>query len=123
MKTDAKRGSLRRLVVPFWARSFLVVSLCATLISTGMPLRASSGAGSSTAAQDDPLVPVADAVRFLEQATFGPSFINDPTDTSYPASVYHLQQVGFEGWLTEQFNPSLIQFTNYPSPGRPGHLR
>ncbi|HUC76931.1 MAG TPA: hypothetical protein VMS04_16635, partial [Vicinamibacterales bacterium] len=75
------------------------------LITTGIPLRASSGAGSSTAVQDDSGISVADAVRFLEQATFGPSFITDPTDTSYPASVAHLQQVGFEGWLTEQFDP------------------
>ena len=65
----------------------------------------------------DPGISVADAVRFLEQATFGPSFAADPTD---PVSVAHVQQVGFEAWLTEQFNPSLIQFTNYPPPGDPG---
>lgn len=62
-------------------------------------------------------ISVADAVRFLEQATFGPSFATDP---NFPVSVAHVQQVGFEGWLTEQFNPNLIQSTNYPSPGDPG---
>ncbi len=65
-------------------------------------------------------ISVADAVRFLEQATFGPSFATDPADPNYPVSVAHVQQVGFEGWLTEQFNPNLIQFTNYLSPGNPG---
>ena len=120
MKTDAKRSVARQLVGPCSARSLLVPCLCVALITTGIPLRASSGAGSSTAVQDDSGISVADAVRFLEQATFGPSFITDPTDTSYPASVAHLQQVGFEGWLTEQFDPNLIQFTNYSSPGDPG---
>jgi uncharacterized protein (DUF1800 family) len=62
----------------------------------------------------------ADAARFLEQATFGPSFATDPGDPNYPVSVAHVQQVGFEGWLTEQFNQNLIQSSNYPSPGSPG---
>jgi uncharacterized protein (DUF1800 family) len=41
------------------------------------------------------VVPVteAGAIRFLEQATFGPT----PTD------IAHLQSVGYDGWLTEQF--------------------
>jgi uncharacterized protein (DUF1800 family) len=38
-------------------------------------------------------VPASAAARFLEQATFGPT----------PASVAHLQQVGFDGWIDEQF--------------------
>ncbi len=37
-----------------------------------------------------------EAGRFLEQATFGPS----------PADVTHLQSIGFNAWLTEQFNMS-----------------
>ena len=74
------------------------------------------------APQRIPLVPIdpSDAARFLEQATFGPSFATDPADPNYPVSVAHVQQVGFEGWLTEQFNPNLIQSTNYLSPGDPG---
>ena len=39
----------------------------------------------------------ADAARFLEQATFGPT-AND---------IAHLQAVGFDGWLNEQFNMPL----------------
>jgi len=35
----------------------------------------------------------ADAARFLEQATFGPT----------AADIAHLQSLGFAGWLTEQF--------------------
>src|SRR5205814_7708451 len=45
-----------------------------------------------------------EAGRFLEQATFGPS----------PADVAHLQSIGFDAWLTEQF--SLIQaYSQYPA--------
>jgi uncharacterized protein (DUF1800 family) len=42
----------------------------------------------------------AGAARFLEQATFGPT----------PASVAHLQQIGYDAWLDEQFaeTPSAI---------------
>jgi uncharacterized protein (DUF1800 family) len=40
-----------------------------------------------------------DAVRFLQHATFGPTFGN----ISQPASVAHVVQVGFEAWLNEQF--------------------
>ena len=35
-----------------------------------------------------------EAGRFLEQASFGPS----------PSSIAHLQSIGFDAWLTEQFN-------------------
>ena len=45
---------------------------------------------------------VADTVRFLEQATFG------PTD----ALIAHVQQVGFAGYLDEQFD---AQTSSYPN--------
>src|SRR2546421_5032982 len=35
----------------------------------------------------------AGAVRFLEQSTFGPT----------PEAVAHLQAIGYDAWLTEQF--------------------
>ena len=41
-----------------------------------------------------------DAVRFLQHATFGPTF----GGVSQPASVAHVVQVGFEAWLNEQFS-------------------
>jgi uncharacterized protein (DUF1800 family) len=71
-----------------------------------------------------------DAARFLEQATFGPSFATDPSDPNYAVSVTHVvNDVCFEGWLQEQFNaPVLLPDdlsvpnvgTNYYSPSDPG---
>jgi uncharacterized protein (DUF1800 family) len=99
----------------------VALGLCALLIENGgLSLMAASPGPASSGAVPDAVVAVPDAVRFLEQATFGPSFATDPSDPNYPVSVAHVQQVGFEGWLTEQFNQNLIQFTNYPSPGDPG---
>jgi uncharacterized protein (DUF1800 family) len=75
-------------------------------------------------------IQTADAVRFLEQATFGPSFATDPSDPNYPVSVTHLTaDTCFEGWLQEQFNaPVLYQDdpsvptvgTNYANVSDPG---
>ena len=49
----------------------------------------------------NPLVSASASRRFLQQAAFGPT----PTDAE------HVQQVGFQGWLTEQFN--MPQVSNY----------
>jgi uncharacterized protein (DUF1800 family) len=75
-------------------------------------------------------VAAADAARFLEQASFGPSFATDPNDPNYSVSVAHvLQDVCFEGWLEEQFtapvlypDDSTVPYvgTNYYYPGNPG---
>ena len=48
-------------------------------------------AGVGTAGADPPSP--ADASRFLEQATFGPT----------AADIAHVQDIGFDGWLNEQF--------------------
>src|SRR6516225_1242272 len=48
-------------------------------------------------------VSAADAARFLEQASFGPVPATDPTDPNYIGSVTHVQELGFSGWLNEQF--------------------
>ncbi len=75
-------------------------------------------------------IQVNDAVRFLEQATFGPSFATDPSDPNFANSVAHVQAVGFQGWLNEQFSmpvlfpddPTVPNIgTNYASPGDPGN--
>jgi uncharacterized protein (DUF1800 family) len=75
-------------------------------------------------------IQTSDAVRFLEQATFGPSFATGPSDPNYPVSVTHvLNDVCFEGWLQEQFNAPVVYpddpsarsiGTNYPYPRDPG---
>jgi uncharacterized protein (DUF1800 family) len=44
-----------------------------------------------------------DAARFLAQATFGPS----------PNSITHLRQVGYQGWLNEQFAAQPSTQTQY----------
>jgi len=64
---------------------------------------------------DPPLVPDsfsstptdADAIRFLEQASWGPT----------PADVTHLKAIGYLAWLNEQFNTAPTNVTkgsNYP---------
>jgi uncharacterized protein (DUF1800 family) len=56
-----------------------------------------------------------DAARFLEQATFGPSFATDRADPNYPVSVAHvMNDVCFEGWLQEQFSAPVL-FPDDPS--------
>ena len=45
----------------------------------------------------------ADTVRFLEQATWGPT----------PDLIAQVQRMGFEAWLNQQFDPSIA--TGYPS--------
>jgi uncharacterized protein (DUF1800 family) len=91
----------------------------------------------SSAALQDPAacgIQTSDAVRFLEQATFGPSFAATTSDPNYPVSVAHLMNdfgpaLCFEGWLQEQFNapvlypddPSVPSVgTNYYYSGDPG---
>ena len=55
--------------------------------------------------QGDSLSPSApDVVRFLEQATFGPT----------PELIAHVQEVGFEGYLIEQFNTPASSYPTLP---------
>ena len=56
---------------------------------------------SITVGTPNALVSAAAARRFLEQAAFGPS----------PADAAHVQQVGFQGWLNEQF--AMPQISDY----------
>jgi uncharacterized protein (DUF1800 family) len=118
------------------------LGICALLIVSrppGMSAAATAAAGQRTqrAASSPPLAPDAgcgietsDAIRFLEQATFGPSFASDPSDPNYSVSVAHvMNDVCFEGWLQEQFNAPVLfpddpavpsVGTNYYSPWDPG---
>jgi uncharacterized protein (DUF1800 family) len=67
------------------------------------------GSASSTAASVPVgVVTAAAAARFLEQSTFGPT----------PASIAHVQQVGFDAFLTEQFGaaPSTYADPNFNAP-------
>lgn len=56
----------------------------------------------------NPLVSVAAARRFLEQAAFGPT----------PSDAAHVQSVGFQGCLNEQF--AMAKLANYNSIGSQG---
>jgi hypothetical protein len=58
----------------------------------------------------NPLVSASAARRFLEQGAFGPT----------PADADHVQSVGFQGWLTEQFNTG--QISNYNAVGSQGGM-
>ncbi|HXN24850.1 MAG TPA: DUF1800 domain-containing protein [Candidatus Dormibacteraeota bacterium] len=141
--------SVRTLVCPYFFRMLTAFGLCALLMLNGMPplalaapvpargasrvhvmlagygLPLSKAARLSGPAADDILIEVNDAVRFLEQATFGPTF----GDATNPNSVAHVQLVGFAAWLSEQFNapvtypddPAVPNVgVNYPNPADPG---
>ncbi|MES1258129.1 MAG: DUF1800 family protein [Acidobacteriota bacterium] len=58
----------------------------------------------------NPQVSAAAARRFLEQAAFGPT----------PAEALHVQQVGFQGWLNEQFAMPVV--SSYASASSQGGL-
>jgi uncharacterized protein (DUF1800 family) len=58
----------------------------------------------------NPLVTASTARRFLQQAAFGPT----------PNEAAHLQQVGIDAWLTEQFNTPRI--ANYQNIGNQGGM-
>jgi len=83
-----------------------VATVSNTGLLTGIGIGGSHAANSGTITMTlNPLLPqsipisvmtAAEAGRFLEQATFGPS----------PADVAHLQSIGFDAWLTEQFGMS-----------------
>jgi uncharacterized protein (DUF1800 family) len=99
--------------------------------SGGRAAADSTALGSSTAEQDAGCgIAATDAARFLEQATFGPSFATDPSDPFYAVSVAHvMNDVCFEGWLQEQLNTPVIYpddpsvpsaGTNYYLPWDPG---
>ena len=69
------------------------------------------------------------AAHFLEQATFGPSFAQNPSDPNYPVSVARVQALGYERWLNEQFGMPVLYpndpavpsvGTNYVYPKDPG---
>lgn len=47
-----------------------------------------------------------DAARLLEQASFGPVSVSDPSDPNYIGSVAHVKELGPSGWLNEQFSLS-----------------
>jgi uncharacterized protein (DUF1800 family) len=72
-----------------WLRAVAV----GTLVATAMAAAAAA-----------PLLDQADATRLLEQTTFG------PTD----ALVGHVQAVGVQGWLNEQFAAAASQYPAFP---------
>ncbi len=65
----------------------------------GSPVRLVSGQPSD---EDGPSTQ--DVVRFLEQATWGPT----------PALIEHVKQVGFEAFLDEQFNAPMSSYPTLP---------
>jgi uncharacterized protein (DUF1800 family) len=58
------------------------------------PGSATSNIVSIAVSVQNPQMTYLDAVRFLEMATFGPT----------PADIQHIQTIGRDAWLTEQFN-------------------
>lgn len=58
----------------------------------------------------NPMVSPSAARRFMEQAAFGPT----------PVEALHIQQVGFQGWLNEQF--AMAPVSNYATAGNQSGL-
>ncbi len=73
-------------------------SVTASVSGTSLSLSPKSVSCSST------VITQADAVRFLEQSTFGPT----------PELVAHVQSVGFEAFLEEQFNAPASSYPTLP---------
>lgn len=61
---------------------------------------------SNTASASVYVLPVAPAARLLDQATFGPTL----TD------IHHVQSIGIDAWITEQFNTPATPLVNIPNP-------
>jgi hypothetical protein len=114
-------------------RGLTALGLSALLMATGTPhvrLAAHAAAAGLQDPQSGCGISTADAVRLLEQATFGPSFATDPSDPNYPVSVKHLtQDTCYEGWVQEQFNTPVLWAddatvptvgVNYFNPNDPG---
>ncbi len=72
------------------------------LVTNGGQTPVNSAAVSIPVGVMNPVVSASAAMRFLEQAGFGPR----------PADVMHLQQVGFQAWLNEQFALPTSQLFN-----------
>jgi uncharacterized protein (DUF1800 family) len=81
-----------------WANSCLLIAYAALFLSGCAP-------------DDQPPAPSeADAARFLEQATWGPS----------EAGIQEIQQKGFEGFLNEQFMIPASSLGSYINPNQEG---
>jgi uncharacterized protein (DUF1800 family) len=74
-------------------------------VSNPDPGAAISNVATLPVAVANPVMSYAAAVRFLEQATFGPS----------PDDVAHLQQVGINAWLAEQKAAAISPYDDPPS--------
>ena len=72
----------------------------------GLQVRTGTNRSGHFGAAEQPGEPVAtaDIVRFLEQATWGPT----------PELIEHVRQVGFEGFLDEQFNAPMSSYPTLP---------
>jgi uncharacterized protein (DUF1800 family) len=90
--------SLRRLF-----RSLLTQLACVSLVAAAVPL-ATSAQQKSKPTLGPPLVSQQDAVRFLEQATWGPT----------PALIQRVQSIGFKAFLDEEFAATPSLFPNLP---------
>ena len=86
MEGKVVRSELRRVC----ARLIFALGLCGLLIFTG----AATLSAAPPQEQCNGTPTRADTIRFLEQATFGPT----------EESISYVQSVGFNAWLDEQFS-------------------
>lgn len=87
-------------MIRYHFRHVLLLTLCAILTMNG----AASSLLSPVAAPPAVLVPDNDAVRFLEQATFGPT----------PSLINRVQSIGIKSYLEEEFNARMSFYQEQP---------
>ena len=101
------KGTLNGATIAVQYVSATQVNISGSVIQSGQgTLVLSNGAQSSAPYSvqigvPNPLVSVSTARRFLENAAFGPT----------PAAAAHVQQVGLQGWLSEQY--AMPAISNY----------
>jgi len=104
MGADGVRGKTIMSFKTFWRIAIAaLVALAGTATAQGLSHSPEAGMRDGFDGLDNGPSVDADAVRFLAQATFGPT----------PSDIAHLRAVGYTGWLNEQFGMAPSTETQY----------
>jgi hypothetical protein len=95
---------MRRSIISDYCQRALLVMLCATLLTGGVVGQVHSNLPPPTATPSAVSPATADAVRFLEQATFGPT----------PALINRVLGEGYDSYLKEEFSARTTLFPDLP---------
>ena len=104
MGADGVRGKTIMSFKTFWRIAIAaLVALAGTATAQGLSHSPEAGMRDGFDGLDNGPSVDADAVRFLAQATFGPT----------PSDIAHVRAVGYTGWLNEQFGMAPSTETQY----------